>query len=340
MSQSVTGRLMGDPLPGRSAQAQLEPQLAAPPKPVTPPPPAAEIAAHAPAVEPERTTETDATLRPIEAIQLHLDTRPAPPPTAAPVFLDVDPRSLLVEAAYQRDLTPRSLALIRKIAVDWDWRKCHPPVVVMTDEGGLILDGQHTAIAAASRHDLPMIPVMLVEAASVAERARAFIGLNTGSQPPTAMNLHHAAVAAGDVTALAIERICTTAGATLVRSAFGGYRWKTGDTVAVSAIGGLLARVGERKAARILGALVQAELAPVAANEIKAAEMLFTEGDYADQLDGLDEQGGADLAHAIKTLGQGAARDARVFAAAQCVPLWKALGITWFRKAKKRRKAS
>lgn len=284
-------------------------------------------------------SEEITTLRPIEAIQLHLERPPGPPPTAAPVFLDVDPRSLLVESAYQRDLTPKSLALIRKIAANWDWRKFRPPVVVMTDDGGLILDGQHTAVAAASRPDLPTIPVQLVEAPLITERAQAFIGLNTGHLAHSAVGLHKAALAAGDVTACAVERICTTAGVS-VRAAFGGAKWRPGDTSAVTAVRGLLANLGERKAAQVLQALATAGLAPIGTTDIRAAEMLFTHPDYADQLNPLDDGGPSDLAAAIRALGDDATREARVFAKAQCVPMWRALGIIWFRKARKRRKAT
>lgn len=275
--------------------------------------------------------------RPIELIQLHLEVAPGPPPTEPPVFLDVDPRTLLVEPAYQRDLTPKSLEMIRKIAAGWDWRKYHPPVVVMTDDGGLILDGQHTAIAAASWTDLATIPVQLVDAPEVTDRAQAFLGLNTGHLAHSAVGLHRAAVAAGDVTALAVQRICQTAGVA-VRTAYGGAKWNPGDTAAVAAIRGLLANVGERRATQIMNVLATAQLAPIGATHIKAAELLFTDPDFAGRLDALDDQGGADLAAAISELGDTAGREASVFAKAQCIPLWRALGIIWFRKAKKRRK--
>lgn len=373
MTRVVTSALMGDPKPGRSAldrpetaddfQARMvaEGEVAmhrafakadAPPRAQVDPairsagPGAASSSEQGPTglcklpeAEPRGPGEKEAPLRPIEAISLDDADRPQPPLTAPPVFLDVDPRSLLIEGAYQRDLTPKSLAQIRKIALGWDWRKYHPPVVVMTDDGGVILDGQHTAIAAASRPDMPTIPVQLVEAPDVADRAQAFIGLNTGQLAHSAVGLHKAAVAAGDVTACAVDRICKAAGVT-VRARFGGAHWNAGDTASVGQVRALLASVGERKAVQVLQALVSAGCAPIASNEIRAAEMLFTNPDYVDQLNPLDDGGGADLAAAIRSHGEEALREAKVFAKAQCEPLWKALGVMWFRKTRKRRKAA
>lgn len=346
MNRTVTARLMGDPPPGRSAQEQLAPGLSEG-QDVGPVKSAGPARAAVPSIAPAEQEgppglacimlEPIESLRPIEPIQLH-DVGPlAAPPTAPPVFIDVDPRSLMVEPAYQRELTTKSLAAIRRIATGWDWRRFRPPVVVMTDEGGLILDGQHTAIAAASRPDLATIPVQLVEASEVAERALAFIGLNTGQLAHTAVGLHKAAVTGGDVTACAVDRICTAAGVT-VRGAFGGAKWNPGDTAAVRGVRDMLASVGERKAVQILQALAAAGLAPISATDMRAAEMLFTNPDYAENLNPLEEGGIADLASAILALGSDATREAKVFAKAQCVPLWRALGIVWFRKARKRRK--
>ena len=126
----------------------------------------------------------------------------------------------------------------------------------------------------------------------------------------------------------------------LVRSAHGAYRWKVGDTVALGAIKGLIDRRGAMKARQMLEILVAAGSAPLTVHEIKAVEMLFTDVDYVDQLEPLDGGGGGDLTAAILALGDQATKDAKIFSAAQCVPLWKALGVVWFRKTKKRRKVA
>jgi len=285
----------------------------------------------------EEVSQTPA-LRGVEPICLN-GAEPEPIATGEPIFEHANPADLLVEQSYQRDLTPKSVALIRKIALGWDWRKFRPPVVVFTDAGCLIVDGQHTTIAAASR-GLASIPIQIVEAPEVQSRAEAFIGLNRDRLQVTPVQLHHAAVAAGDETAVTIEQVCHRAGVTIVRSAYGSYKWKPGETMAVNAIRDLIERRGAMKARMILQALAQAGCAPVAAHEIKAAEHLFSHEDFAAELEPLAEGGGADLALVVKALGDSAAKDAKMFAATHCVPYWKGLAATWFKKCRKRRKAA
>jgi hypothetical protein len=277
-------------------------------------------------------------LRPVEPICLN-GAEPAAIPTEAPVYMDVDPRTLVVEASYQRDLSPKSVALIRKIALRWDWRRFRPPVVVMSDAGGLVIDGQHTCAGAVSR-GLTSIPVQVIDAPEIKVRAETFVGLNKDRLALTPVQLHHAAVAAGDETAITVEQVCHRAGVTIVRSAYGAYKWKPGETMAVNAIRDLIDRRGAMKARMLLQALAQAGCAPVAAHEIKAAEHLFSHDDFAGELEPLADGGGADLALVVKALGDGAAKDAKMFAATHCVPYWKGLAATWFKKCRKRRKAA
>jgi hypothetical protein len=79
-----------------------------------------------------------------------------------------------VQPEYQRDLTKRSITLIRDIAETFSWLHIKPPVCARDGNGNLcVIDGQHTAIAAASR-GLKKIPVMIVEALDPALRAGAF----------------------------------------------------------------------------------------------------------------------------------------------------------------------
>jgi hypothetical protein len=61
--------------------------------------------------------------------------------------------------------------MIREIVRGWDWKKFKPPVAVEVSTGessaGLVvINGQHTAIAAVTR-GIPRIPVLIVEAASL-----------------------------------------------------------------------------------------------------------------------------------------------------------------------------
>ena len=91
---------------------------------------------------------------------LHLpDAVPNALPPERPDVRWVDPRSLLIEGDYQRDLSRKSVDLIRRMATGWDWAAMKPPICAETADGALvIIDGQHTAIGAASHPAVSEIP--------------------------------------------------------------------------------------------------------------------------------------------------------------------------------------
>jgi hypothetical protein len=271
--------------------------------------------------------------RPVKAVGL-IGVEPGMVQCAAPVFEEVDPLTLLVDGAYQRALSDRSLMLIRKIVRNWDWRRFKPPIVALTEQGLEVIDGQHTAIAAATHPGIAKIPVMIVEAAEQSSRASAFVGHNRDRLGLTPMQMHHAAVAAGDEDAQTIDLVCARAGATILRSTPANGVWKPRETVAVRAIGSLINRLGAQKARICLQVLADAECSPIMAGQLKAVEMLLHEPEYAEEIDP------ADLTSAIIALGEQAAQDAAVFAAAHKLPLWRALGVTWFKKARHGRRRS
>ncbi|WP_313573579.1 DUF6551 family protein [Brevundimonas sp.] len=268
-------------------------------------------------------------LRPITAIN-GAGLTPSTPSSSGPIFEWVNPTDLLVNEAYQRDLAERSTKLIRRIVQGWDWTKFKPPVCSLGDDGMEVIDGQHTAIAAATHPHIDKIPVMIVETETVHDRAAAFIGQNMDRLGVTKMQLHKAAVAAGDEDALTIEQVCGRAGVTLHASR--PHRWKVGDSMAVAAVGALISRRHAAGARRVLDVLVQAEAAPVTANAIRAAEMILFDADYADA----DHD---NLADTIRSLGSAAEREAATHALAHRIPVWRALGIVWFRKCRKKRRA-
>jgi hypothetical protein len=190
-----------------------------------------------------------------------------------PVFGWADPTSLLVEGEYQRGLTRRSMLLIRRIAENFDWLHVKPPVCAREPGGKLcIVDGQHTAIAAASR-GITKIPIMIIDAKEIASRAKAFVAHNTDRLNVTPTQLWHSRLAAGDAVAKQAHAICLSAGVTPVRAQ--PAVWKVGDTVAFNAIGRLVERRGKDDAIRALKALVSAKRAPVMAHEILAVDAVL-----------------------------------------------------------------
>lgn len=259
--------------------------------------------------------------------------KPGMAETDAPLFREVDPLDLLVDETYQRQISERSLELIRRIVAQWDWRRFKPPVVAETEDGLVVLDGQHTAIAAATHPGVARIPVMVVTAVDRAAQAKAFVGHNKDRLGITQMQMHHAALAAGDEDALTIDQVCQRAGVTVLRNAPGGGVFKPGETVAVHGIGALINRRGAQKARIILQVLAEARCAPVSAAQIKSVEMLLHDEEYRDAV------APADITSAILALGIGAAeQEAKVFAAAHKVPIWRALGVVIFRRARRGRR--
>src|SRR5690348_4235835 len=107
-----------------------------------------------------------------------LNLEPSMAATSDPNFEWVEPKTLLVEDKYQRQLSKESITLIRRIISGWDWAKFKPPIVAPTNDGLEVIDGQHTAIAAASHPGIERIPVMVIDAAAMEDRARAFVAHN------------------------------------------------------------------------------------------------------------------------------------------------------------------
>lgn len=273
-------------------------------------------------------------LRQIEPFDLK-GLSPRAPSTGEPIFERVDPRTLFVDPAYQRGLGERSVRQIRRIIEQFDWARFKPPVCAFStaEDGSSILkviDGQHTAIAAASHPDVDMIPVMIVEAPDVATQAAAFIGQNRDRLGITATQMHVAGVVAGDADALALARVCEAAGVRVLKNpAFRGL-YKPGDTLAVTAIAALIKKAGEDEAVQVLAALVKAGRAPLTASQIKAVDHLVDDPQFAT----LDFDA---LPGSIREQGAQAERDAKAFSATHNMPLWRALASVWFKGAKKRR---
>lgn len=258
---------------------------------------------------------------------------PSAADTPPPVFEWVDPCELKVDETYQRNLSERSVSLIRKIVGNWDWRRFKPPVVARSADGGFeVIDGQHTAIAAASHPGVPIIPVMVVEAVDMESRATAFLGHNRDRITLTAPQLHAAAVAAGDEDAVTVMQVCERAGVRILKSPPGNGAFKPRETLAVSSIRALVNRRGAMRARQVLEVLASAECAPISAGGIKAVEMLLHDAEYAGAVDP------GDLATAIRALGSAADQEAAVFAAAHGVQKWRALAVVLFRRARRGRR--
>lgn len=201
-----------------------------------------------------------------------------------PRFEWIAPEMLFVEQAYQRGLAEHSMTMIRRIVGAWNWARIKPPVCVNVGGKLVVIDGQHTAIAAASHGGIPKIPVMIVQADTVKDRAAAFISQNRDRLALTAMHMHFAAVAAGDEIAVAAAEACAKAGVTVIRFGRGSRGvYKVGETFAVGVIQRIVKKVGVHHCARALKVLIDAKRAPLPANEIAAVAVLLFEPEWKEK---------------------------------------------------------
>jgi len=252
-----------------------------------------------------------------------------------PIFEIIRPEQLFVDPAYQRDIGERGLRQIRRIVEGFDWARFKPPICAYADHEGQtvlkVLDGQHTAIAAASNPHVETIPVMIVEADDTVAQAKAFIGQNTQNLGVTSLQLHQAAVAAGDEDALTLELTCKAANVRLLRAPNSQISDGSRQTIAVKQIEGLIARRGRIMARQVLEIIADAERGLITATHIKAVEFLLTDSEFAGHVSG------EDITSAIIDLLYTAEEDAKRFAETHRMPHWKALANVWYRKCKKRR---
>lgn len=274
---------------------------------------------------------TTAAVRPTLPIRMP-DIIPAEVNSPEPEFRWIDPTSLLIDGGYQRSLSERSVNLIRRIVSRWDWARFKPPVVAETPAGLEVIDGQHTAIAAASHPGISKIPVMVVFAPMQTTRALAFVGHNRDRLGITPAQLFYANLAAGDEDAQTTQQVCERAGVRILRGPPGGAQFKPGDTMAVVAIHALISRRGAMNARIVLQTIADAHCAPVSFGQIKAVETLLHESEFKGQISA------ADVTTALMRLGAEADQQARVFAAAHSVKVWRALAIVLFKEGRRGRR--
>ena len=274
------------------------------------------------------------TMRPIEPIEIKEDEPAELVGQAAPDWDLVPPTDLLVDEGYQRGLSPKSLALIRRIVRTWSWAKFKPPVCARVDGRLHVIDGQHTATAAASHGGISFIPVVVVAAPETVDRARAFISHATDRLPTTITQVHHAAVMAGDEDAVTIDRVCRSAGVDLViypppRSAY-----RPGQTVALNAIRRVVDKRGAMRARQVLEALAKADLAPISADHIRAAEALLCDPDLAGEVDAERITAG------MRAMAVRGYAEAKTLAATKNVTLWRAMVAVILKNRRTRPKGS
>jgi hypothetical protein len=219
----------------------------------------------------------------------------------------VAPTSLLVDESYQRDLGKRSMSLIKTLVANFAWRKMKPPIVVEVGGGLHCVDGQHTAIAAATL-SIPEIPVFVVAGGSVQERADSFVAHNRDRIVMSPLDVYRARIAASDPVAVDTAEVCQLAGIRIRQTnQFG--RIQPGDTNSVGTVQRLVSRQGKSMAQKILEAFPKAGRGPIGPAEIDAAEALMV----LSRPKATTEQ----LANVIRVLGERGVIESKMRAASQ-----------------------
>jgi len=181
-------------------------------------------------------------MRAIDASPL---TPPASPfePGPAPMLQWVAVADLVVDETYQRPIRGAGRKNIAAIAEAFCWSR-FAPILVSPVAGGryAVIDGQHRATAAALR-GIASLPAMVIIAGAM-EQAAAFRAVNGQTTRIHALEVHRAAVAAGDPEASEITGICSEAGVTIASHPRVVTRLKPGETLAIGAIRTGLARYG------------------------------------------------------------------------------------------------
>jgi hypothetical protein len=239
-----------------------------------------------------------------------------------PELLWVAPTSLVVDETYQRDLKANSYRLIAKMRREFRWNRMKPPIVVRAEEGLHVIDGQHTAIVAASLK-LPEIPVFVVAAETMDDRARAFVGHNTDRVAVQPIDIFRALVAAGDPQAVEVQAVMDRAKVRL-RLISPTAALAEGDTMAIATIRNLVKQRGPMLARQVLETLVKAKRAPITAPEIHAAELLLCVGDKRPSPEA--------LTMVVRAAGDAGLMAAQAHAKMAKLPVWRVLAQRWGEK--------
>jgi hypothetical protein len=222
-------------------------------------------------------------LRKVEAISDHRMTRAKVGPRPEFAWLGLD--QLVINGEYQRSLSERSVRAIRSIASKFDWGRLKALSVVAV-EGGLyeVIDGQHTAIAAATHGGIPELPCLVTRDKSVQERAGDFVGINRDRVGMTPMQVFYGELAAGEEIATEVMRGVELAGGSIPRHPPTGQQYKVGQVIAISSLEKIAREGGPSRVKRVVSIGVAAKLAPMRGTAVRAISLLLWDSPLAGRL--------------------------------------------------------
>lgn len=149
---------------------------------------------------------------------------------------------LFIDEDYQRPVAQAGLANIRTVALNFLWPLFAPVVCFQrTDKQFVIIDGQHRAIAAASRGDIAALPCIIHEGTPELE-ARAFAAINGIVTKINSLTVFRARLAAKEKGAMEIFTVCKAAGVTV--APYPKTNCAAGETLAIGTLEQCLRRFG------------------------------------------------------------------------------------------------
>lgn len=187
--------------------------------------------------------------------------------------------ALVINDAYQRHVSEKSVTLIRRMVGRYDWGRVKALSVVELD-GGLfeVIDGQHTAIAAATHGGIEKLPCLLMRGRDAAMRAADFVSLNRDRLAMTPMQVFFAELAAGEELAGDVDQGVKAAGGRVLKHPPPHGKFEIGDAVCVAQLRALARAGGVAYVKRAVRICVAGKCAPVKAVTLKALQKLLWAG--------------------------------------------------------------
>jgi hypothetical protein len=195
-----------------------------------------------------------------------------PGPIPKVIYPRID--QLVVSEKYQRDLSNASRRQIRTIARNWNWDSFKAPNIAETATPGVweVVDGQHTAIAAAINGNVPVLPCLLGEARTDSEKAKAFLEINTSRVMLTQAAIFRAELAKGDPVAVDVAEAMKATGVVALEQA-PGRAFRAGEVLAIGTLKAIAKRSGRERLQRFLEIAVQAGSKPISSTLLKALDV-------------------------------------------------------------------
>lgn len=168
-------------------------------------------------------------------------------------------KRLTVDMRYQRTLeSSRSQKLIERMVADFKWQRFGAVLAAPSAmDNYALIDGQHR-VEVLKRLGEPEAPAILLESASLAEQAGAFVAANRDRVTVNPFALHHAMVQAADPIAVAVDKLCRATGISIPRYPLQAANMKPGQTLALGALKKLASLPNHSHAVRALKVLMAA----------------------------------------------------------------------------------